>query len=107
MAKNFDEKIFMFPEQWIELRKELEIHWNPDKTGKHPHHLLVPNLKWSDPRCGWALAFDAELFVEYMNSRFDGIYRIAAVTRDDELRIAHICGIFLKELRKRRGEPNP
>lgn len=103
---NFDQKLFMFPDEYNELRKELFTHWNPKETGEHPHHKQA-NVKWDDPRCGWALAFDAELFVEYMNSRLDNVFRVAVITNSDDLRIANICSVFLKELRRRRGERNP
>lgn len=103
---NFDEKVFWFPEEYNELRKELETHWNPVKTGKYPHHYLA-DVKWTAPQCGWAMAFDAEMFVEYMNGKLDGVYNIALATNDDQQRIGYICGTFLKELRKRRGEQNP
>lgn len=85
-------KIFMFPESYNELRKELVNNW--------------PDL-WSDPRCGWAMAFDADLFVEFMNTKLDGVYKVVLATREDELRIDHVCKIFLTELRRRRGELNP
>lgn len=85
-------KIFMFPESYTELRKELTTHW--------------PDL-WKDPRCQWAMAFDAPMFVEFMNSKLDGVYNVAIRTSDDETRIDYICTTFLTELRKRRGELNP
>jgi hypothetical protein len=84
--------IFMFPESYNELRKELYTHW--------------PEL-WNDPRGGWAMAFDAELFVEFMNSKLDGVYKVRPATNNDELAIDYICKTFLTELRKRRGELNP
>lgn len=96
----------MFPDQYNELRKELSTHWNPKQTGEHPHHKLAM-VRWDSYRCGWAMAFDAEMFVEYMNEKLDGIFRVAIMTNDDELRIGNICSVFLKELRRRRGEPNP
>ncbi len=85
-------KIFMFPEEWIELRKELVTHW--------------PDL-WKHPGVGWAMAFDADLFVETMNSKLDGVYNVLLATDDRQRQIGYICGIFLKELRRRRGEANP
>jgi hypothetical protein len=53
------------------------------------------------------MAFDAEIFVEYMNEKLDGIYKIPIASASDETRIGYICAVFLKELRKRRGESNP
>lgn len=103
---NFDQKIFMFPESYNELRKELETHWNPKKTGLYPHHKLA-EVRWDYWRCGWAMAFDAEEFVSYMNEKLDGVFKIRLVSNDDDLHIDNICKTFLKELRRRRGEPNP
>jgi hypothetical protein len=103
---NFDQKIFWFPESYNELRKEMFTHWNPKVTGKHPHHMLA-EVRWSDVRCSWAMAYDAEMFVEYMNEKLKGVYKIALRTNDDELKIGYICSVFLKELRRIRGEPNP
>lgn len=98
MALNFDQKVFMFPEEYNELRKELVAHWSHDRT-KKPY--------WGDAQCGWAMAFDAELFVEYMNTHCDHAYNVLQVTRDKEQEIAYICRKFLTYLRKRRGELNP
>lgn len=89
---NFDQKIFWFPESYNELRKELVKFW--------------PEL-WEQRRCQWAMAFDADIFIEFMNEKLDGVYNVAIVTNDDHLRMDHICTIFLTELRKRRGELNP
>lgn len=93
MAKNFDQKIFMFPESYNLLRQELSVYWND--PNKKPY--------WTDWNCGWAMAFSAEDFIEYMNSHLDGVFRVIAATRDDEFAIDHICKLFLDELRKRRG----
>lgn len=89
---NFDQKVFMFPEEYNELRKELMLNW--------------PEL-WKNWRCQWAMAFDAEIFVEFMNTKLNGVYRIAMATDDKQKEIGYICGTFLKELRRLRGEPNP
>lgn len=97
--RNFDQKIFMFPEAYNQLRAELSMYWNPNPHFKKP--------RWADWQCGWAMAWEAETFVEYMNTSLDGVLRILPTTRDDELRIEHICKVFLTELRRKRGEPNP
>ena len=86
------DKIFMFPESFNELRKELMLHW--------------PDL-WADPRCQWAMAFDMHMFIEFMNSKLDSILRISVVVEDNVKFCDLVCGTFLKELRKRRGEINP
>lgn len=103
---NFDQKVFMFPESYNRLREELSTHWNPDVTGEHPHHKLC-DVRWKYWKCGWAMAWEADTFVEYMNDKLNGIMKVAAVVKDDYLRVDMICSIFLKELRKRRGELNP
>lgn len=95
---NFDQKLFMFPESYNQLRTELSTHWNDDKN-KKPY--------WRDWQCGWAQAWDAEIFIEYMNTHTDGAYRVLAATNDKQKEIGYICECFLKELRRRRGEPNP
>lgn len=100
MPLNFDQKVYTFPDSWIELRKELYNYWREDLPSSK-----VPN--WNDPRCGWALAFDAPLFTEYMNTALGGVLNVAMVTNDKEFHIDYICKTFLKELRKRRGELNP
>lgn len=94
-TRNFDQKIFMFPDSYNELRKELVNNW--------------PEL-WKDPRCGWAMAFDAPMFTEFMNSKLDGVLKIVTVGGaiwDDKDNCNRVCHIFLTELRKRRGEVNP
>lgn len=93
MAKNFDQKIFMFPEHYNLLRQELYSFWNDPE--KKPY--------WTHWKCGWAMAFSAEDFVEYMNTCLDGVFKVAVITNDDEMRIDNICKIFLDELRRRRG----
>lgn len=80
-------KIFLFPESYNNLRMELYDNWR--------------DTIWKDVQ--WAMAFDAEMFVEKMNMHTKGAYRITAVTRDKELEIDHICTCFLTELRKMRG----
>ena len=106
VTKNFDQNIYIFPESWQELRKELFTHWNPKHTGLKSHHYLC-DVRWDRPECGWAMAFDADLFVEYMNGKLKGVYKVLTATNDKEFQIGHICKIFLTELRRIRGEPNP
>lgn len=79
-VKNFDEKIFMFPESYNALRKELVENW--------------PNL-WA--LVGWRMAHRAEEFVEYMNDALD-----VAVVFDTEA-VDFICSTYLSLLRKKRG----
>lgn len=79
-VKNFDEKIFMFPESYNELRKELHNHW--------------PEL-WAI--VSWRMAHRAEEFVEQMNAALD-----LAVVFDTEA-VDFISTTFLNALRKKRG----
>lgn len=78
--------IFLFPNSYNLLRKELHDHWP---------------VIWKDVQ--WAMAFDAEMFVEKMQRHTDQAYKITAVTRDRELEIDHICTCFLNYLTKKRG----
>lgn len=100
MPLDIGRNLYVFPDSWQELRKELYNFWKEDLPSSK-----VPN--WNDPRCGWAMAFDAPLFTEYMNTCLNGVLNVAMVTNDTELHIDHICKTFLKELRKKRGEANP
>ena len=95
--RNFDQKIFMFPPVYNDLREEMQRHW--------------PEL-WSTVQ--WPMAWDAELFIELMNRKLDNVYNnvsetatTTATTTDIQQHIGHICKIFLTELRRRRGEQNP
>jgi len=86
------DKVFMFPESFNELRKELCLHW--------------PDL-WVDPKCGWAMAFDMAMFIEFMNSKLGMPLRISVVVENDEKFCDLVCTTFLTTLRKKRGEMNP
>ena len=86
------DKVFMFPESFNELRKELMLHW--------------PNL-WADPRGSWAMAFDMAMFIEFMNEKLGNPFVGSVVVDGDEKFCDMVCSTFLKELRKRRGESNP
>lgn|SRR5574341_160234 len=81
-------KVFMFPESYNQLRKELMLHWTD---------------LWNDPRCGWAMAFDMPMFIEFMNSKLDSVLRVTVVIDGDEKFCDYVCSTFLKELRRRRG----
>lgn len=77
---NFDQKIYMFPESYNALRKELVQYW--------------PNL-WAV--VSWRMAHRAEEFVEEMNKALD-----LAVVFDTEA-VDFISQTFLTALRKKRG----
>lgn len=72
--------IFLFPESYNRLRKELRDHW--------------PEL-WK--KVQWYMAFDADQFIEKMNAELD--LRIWS----QKPTIADICTRYLDELIKRRG----
>lgn len=79
-TKNFDQKIYMFPESFNELRKELSTHW--------------PTL-WS--HVSWPMAFAANIFVEEMNKALD-----LTVVLDSD-RVDAICTEYLQALWAKRG----
>lgn len=78
--KNFDQKIYMFPESYNELRRELVAHW--------------PEL-WK--LVGWPMAYAAGLFIERMNDALDLYVQM------DSHRVDAICTEYLQALRKKRG----
>lgn len=73
-------KIFMYPESYNQLRKEL----------CHPFHARL----WK--KVQWFMAFDFPLFVENMNRELD--LRVYF-----EADLDGVCTIYLNELRKKRG----
>jgi len=79
-TKNFDQKIYMMPESFNELRKEISTHW--------------PNL-WA--QVGWPMAFAANIFVEQMNAALD-----MTLVLDSE-KVDAICTEYLEALWKKRG----
>lgn len=79
-TKNFDQKLYLFPESYNELRKELVTYW--------------PTL-WK--HVGWPMAYAANIFVEEMNKALD----LEVVL--DSARVDAICTEYLQALRKRRG----
>ncbi len=78
--KNFDQKIYMFPESYNELRKELVTYW--------------PEL-WK--LVGWPMCYAANLFVGIMNDALD----LNVVL--DSSKVDAICEEFLQALWKKRG----
>jgi hypothetical protein len=91
------EKVFMFPESYNQLRKEMFTYWNNDQCS-------IPNL-WN--RVSYYMAFDMHAFIEEMNTVLGGVLRLTVVVEGDEKFCDLVCSTFLKELRKRRGELNP
>lgn len=78
--KNFDQKIYMFPESYNQLRKELINYW--------PH-------TWSS--VGWSMAYKAEDFVAAMNEA------LGLKLQFDTQKVEAICLTYLHALRDRRG----
>lgn len=78
--KNFDQKIYMFPESFNALRRELHDNW--------------PNL-WA--LVGYRMAFRADEFVEFMNGALD----VKLVLDSDN--VDFICSTYLRKLKQLRG----
>lgn len=78
--KNFDQKIYMFPESFNALRRELFENW--------------PTL-WA--LVGWRMAHRAEEFCDFMNGALDLNLVVNSQTVD------YICKQYLNALRKKRG----
>lgn len=78
--KNFDQKIYMFPESYNALRKELVEEW--------PELWLI---------LSWPMAFDAHQFVILMNDLCNTKIQF------DSGKVDATCKFFLNQLRKRRG----
>lgn len=79
-TKNFDQKIYLFPESYNALRQELYEHW--------------PTV-WAG--VGWPMAFAANIFVERMNEVCD-----LRITLDSD-RVDAICSAYLQKLWQMRG----
>jgi len=79
--KHGQEAIFMFPESYNELRRELVTYWT---------HTIWPQV-------AWRMAFRAEEFVETMNE----ILGVAVVF--DTAKVDFICRTYLEILRNKRG----
>lgn len=79
-TKNFDEKIYMFPESYNALRKELCEEW--------------PEI-W--PFVGWYMANNAQMFVNLMNEG------TGLKLQFDSDKVESICKTYLNFLRNKRG----
>lgn len=79
-SKNFDQKIYLFPESFNALRSELCQNW--------------PEL-WK--LVGWPMAFAANIFIEQMNDALD----LNVVL--DSSKVDAICTEYLQALLKLRG----
>lgn len=79
-SKNFDQKIYMFPESYNALRREIYENW--------------PTL-WA--LVSWRMANKAEEFIEHMNEATD-----LNIVFDTE-KVEWICDQYLTKLRRMRG----
>lgn len=78
--KNFDQKIYWFPDSYNALRRELMEHW--------------PEI-W--PLVGWYMANNGPQFVEMMNAGCQ------LKLQFDTNKVESICKTYLNFLRKKRG----
>lgn len=78
--RNFDQKIYMFPESYNALRRELVEHW--------------PEI-W--PLVGWYMGNNGPQFVEAMNAG------LQVKLQFDTNKVDSICKTYLNILRKQRG----
>lgn len=79
-GKNFDQKLYYFPESYNALRRELVTNW--------------PEL-WK--LVGWPMAYAANMFVGRMNDALD-----LNVTLDSS-KVDAICSEYYQALLKKRG----
>lgn len=79
-SAHITEKIYLFPESYNALRRELHDNW--------------PSL-WM--LVGWAMAHQAETFVEIMNDALDLKLQL------DGNKVGATCHIYLNALRAKRG----
>lgn len=79
-SAHITEKIYLFPESYNALRRELHEHW--------------PTL-WQ--LVGWTMAHQAEAFVEIMNDALDLKLQL------DGNKVGATCHTYLNALRKKRG----
>lgn len=85
---NIDQKVYLFPESFNALRRELEENW------REFFHTVNPLTNTSP---AWCMVFDAPQFIGYCNGA-TGL----AVQMDSEA-VDEICKTFLNAFRKMRG----
>ena len=86
--KNFDQKVYLFPESFNALRRELEDHW------PSLFHTVNPETGMS---LAVAMVFDAAQFIGTLNGALD------LAEMYDTGNVDGICKKFLNELRVKRG----
>lgn len=86
--KNFDQKIYLFPQSFNALRRELHDNWKV---------LFYQTPCENGAPLSWNMAHDAVYFVAMLNDALD-----LHVQFDTE-NVSGICHTFLNALRKKRG----
>lgn len=86
---HFSEKIYMFPDSFNALREELQHNW--------PSFFWLPNPEHGGASAGWAMVFDAPLFVAMCNAATDSSVQF------DSFAVDKICSTFLNKFRAMRG----
>lgn len=86
--KNFDQKVYYFPESFNALRRELDQHWQTLFYSVNPE--MGKSL-------AWCMAFDAPTFVGVLNGALD------LTVQFDSDNVSGICHTFLNALRAKRG----
>lgn len=87
--KNFDQKIYLFPESFNALRRELEENY--------PTFFFDPNPEFQGKSAGWCMVYDAPTFVAMCNGALDMLVQF------DTNNVDGICKQFLDGFRKLRG----
>lgn len=86
--KNLDQKIYLFPEEFNALRRELEENWPTFFTSVNPEFGFSP---------AWAMVHNGPQFIGLMNGALDTDVQL------DTENIAGTCKIFLNKFRAMRG----
>lgn len=86
--KNFDEKVYLFPEEFNALRRELEENWLTFFVTVNPELRVSP---------AWAMVHDAPKFLGLMNGALDMDMQL------DTGNVAGVCLKYLNKLRSMRG----
>jgi len=86
--KNFDQKIYLFPEEFNALRRELEQYWPAFFTSVNPEFGYSP---------AWAMVHNGPQFIGLMNGALDMDLQL------DTENIAGICKAYLNKMRAMRG----
>lgn len=86
--RSFDQKVYLFPESFNALRRELQENYKNFFESVNPEVGVSP---------AWAMVHDAAQFIGLMNGAFD------CVEQMDSENVDGICKVFLNAARKKRG----